>query len=251
LGSHRVAWWDPSVLALKVPESLGLRQQRLLQADESGLRSEEGIRAHAAWQEARAEVRTQAGTETVRVVRATERAEAVDAAEVARGEIQVEEVVPPSRRLRPRPHGKRFGTLVHAILAAVDLDADSNAVRAAAELEGRILGAPPDEVDAGTETVVAVLAHPLLERARVAARAGRCRREAPIAIQLEDGILVEGVVDAAFYEDEPEPAWTVVDFKTDVEIAGRIEVYRRQVDLYTRAIARATGRAARGVLLRV
>jgi ATP-dependent exoDNAse (exonuclease V) beta subunit len=61
-------------------------------------------------------------------------------------------------------------------------------------------------------------------------------------------VLVEGVVDAAFLEDE---AWTVVDFKTDVEIAGRLDEYTRQVGLYAAAVARATGRTARGVLLRI
>ena len=62
-------------------------------------------------------------------------------------------------------------------------------------------------------------------------------------------MLVEGAVDVAFREDGG--AWTVVDFKTDVELAGRLEEYRRQVALYAQAIARATGRPARGVLLRV
>jgi ATP-dependent exoDNAse (exonuclease V) beta subunit len=64
-----------------------------------------------------------------------------------------------------------------------------------------------------------------------------------------DDTLVEGVVDVAFVEDDA--GWTVVDFKTDVELAGRLEEYRRQVGLYVEAIRRATGRAARGVLLRV
>jgi ATP-dependent exoDNAse (exonuclease V) beta subunit len=45
--------------------------------------------------------------------------------------------------------------------------------------------------------------------------------------------------------------WTVVDFKTDVEIAGRREDYERQVALYAKAVAAATGERARGVLLSV
>src|SRR3989442_125348 len=86
-------------------------------------------------------------------------------------------------------------------------------------------------------------------RARAAARAGRCRRECPVGVQVESGVLVEGVVDAAFLEDGE--GWTVVDFKTDVEIAGRLDEYRRQVGLYAEAVARATGVRTRGVLLRV
>jgi len=92
------------------------------------------------------------------------------------------------------------------------------------------------------------LAHPLLRRAAVAARAGRCRRECPVTIRLDDGVLVEGVIDAAFVEDG---GWAVVDFKTDVEIGGRLEEYRRQVGVYAEAVGRATGVRARGVLLRV
>ena len=93
------------------------------------------------------------------------------------------------------------------------------------------------------------MAHPLMRRAAAAARVGQCRRETPVLLRLDDGVLVEGVVDAAFLEDGE--GWTIVDFKTDVEIAGRLEAYRRQVALYARAITQATGAPARGVLLRV
>jgi ATP-dependent exoDNAse (exonuclease V) beta subunit len=134
------------------------------------------------------------------------------------------------------------------MLATVDLDADRDAVAAVATLEGRLLGASDEETVAAIDTVVAALAHPLLRRAATATAAGRCRRECPVALRL-DGTLVEGVVDLAFAEDGTE--WTVVDFKTDVEIAGRLDEYRRQVALYAAAVARATGASARPVLLRV
>jgi ATP-dependent helicase/nuclease subunit A len=239
-GAHRVVWWDPATLALDVQASVGLAQQKLLTADERGERSAAGVRAHDAWQATRAAVRARAGTPSVRVVTATEHA----AAATPVPEVAVETL--PSDG--PRPHGRRFGTLVHAVLAAVELDASPDAVAEAAALEGRLLGAPEDEVATATDVVVRALAHPLLVRAAGAARIGRCRREAPVLLRLDDGTLVEGVVDAAFLDDG---AWTVVDFKTDVEIAGRLDEYRRQVGLYATAIARATGTPARGVLLRV
>jgi len=56
----RVVWWDPGILTLAVEETVGLRQQKLLEADESGATSERGIRAHAAWRETRARVRADA-----------------------------------------------------------------------------------------------------------------------------------------------------------------------------------------------
>jgi ATP-dependent helicase/nuclease subunit A len=63
-----------------------------------------------------------------------------------------------------------------------------------------------------------------------------------------DGILVEGVVDLAFEEED---GWVVVDFKTDQDLAGELETYRDQVRLYARAVTDATGRPAQAVLLRL
>ncbi len=267
LGEHHAVWWDPHVLGLGVEESVGLSQQKLLEADESGRRSEEGIRAHAEWQAERVRVRERAGAPCLRVVTATELAAATTAdggggeqerpaGEVSRRETDAAEVEVALESVardagRDRPGGKRFGTLVHAVLATVDLDADQAAVEGAARLQARLLRASPTEVGAAVTAVVAALEHPLLRRAAAAMNGGRCRRESPVAVVLEDGTIAEGVIDAAFYEDEPTPLWTVVDFKTDVEIASRLDEYRRQVRLYGHAIANATGVPARGVLLRV
>jgi ATP-dependent exoDNAse (exonuclease V) beta subunit len=237
VGSHAAVWWSPSALELEVEENVGLKQKKLLEADERGTRSQAGVLAHEAWQAQRARVRELGATPTVRVVTATERAAVMD--EVV--EVAVEVVGGPATR----PHGIRFGTLVHAVLAAVDLASPRAEVAAVAAVEGRVLGAPTDEVEAATDAVSAALAHPVL---RQAAAAKRLRRETPLAIVLDDGTLVEGIVDAAFEDDD---GWTVVDFKTDVEVAGRLEEYRRQVALYARAIEKATGRRARSVLLRV
>ncbi|HEV8485055.1 MAG TPA: UvrD-helicase domain-containing protein [Blastocatellia bacterium] len=149
-----------------------------------------------------------------------------------------------------RPHGKRFGILVHAILSLVDLEADRSGIEAVVELQGRVVGATSEEVAAATETVARAFEHPLLKRAAVAFLEGRCRRETPVAMLLEDGTLVEGKVDLAFVDDS-NVGWTVVDFKTDFEILGKLEEYRNQVGIYAQAISRATGSEARGVLLRL
>jgi ATP-dependent helicase/nuclease subunit A len=66
---------------------------------------------------------------------------------------------------------------------------------------------------------------------------------------MPDGTLIEGIVDLAF---EEAGEWTVVDYKTDREVAASgEEQYRRQVALYASAIAQATGQPARGILMRV
>src|SRR5207247_9395275 len=56
VGRHRIVWWDPATLALDVQESVGLAQQKILAADERGVRADEGVRAHAAWQAERERV---------------------------------------------------------------------------------------------------------------------------------------------------------------------------------------------------
>lgn len=65
---------------------------------------------------------------------------------------------------------------------------------------------------------------------------------------MPDGTLLEGIVDLAFEEDG---RWTVVDYKTDRDVSGSEEEYRRQVALYAAAIGQATGLPAQGVLVRV
>ncbi|HZP42934.1 MAG TPA: UvrD-helicase domain-containing protein [Candidatus Binatia bacterium] len=239
-GTHRVVWWDPAALELGVREAVGLRQTKLLEVDERGLRSEQGIAAHGAWQAAGRATRAAAAAPSLRVTTATEHA----AREGAAVDVAIAEVAVPSGR----PHGTRFGSLVHAVLATVALDAEPDAVAAAAGVQARILGATDAEASAAVDAVVAALGHPLLVRAAEAARAGCCRREVPVTLRLDDGTLVEGVVDAAFCDGG---TWTVIDFKTDVEIAGRLEEYRRQAALYARAVAGATGAPARAVLLRL
>ncbi|MEO1088744.1 MAG: PD-(D/E)XK nuclease family protein, partial [Acidobacteriota bacterium] len=73
-------------------------------------------------------------------------------------------------------------------------------------------------------------------------------REVPFTLQLEGKVLIEGVIDLAFFDGE---SWTVVDFKTDADPGPRLEDYRRQIAWYVHALAQLTGQAAEGVLLSV
>lgn len=258
VGDHRVVWWDPAMLAIDVEETVGLRQQKLLEADESGATSERGVRAHAAWRASRARVRADAGQPTMRVATATAWAATCaepaapppachEVAALAAG-VTVERVA--ARAGSARPHGASFGVLVHAVLAVVDLDADADAIVAATALQARLFGAHPDERAAASGTVRDALAHPLLRRAAAAARAGRCRREVALALTLEDGTLIEGVADLVF-RDETSAPWTIVDFKTDRDLDGPLSAYRWQLGAYAHAVARATGEPTTAVVLGV
>jgi ATP-dependent helicase/nuclease subunit A len=241
-GGYEVAWWDPRQLALDVQRVYGLRREDLILepgreiVDADRARYEDWLAARRAAQEAgaRPSVRVRVVTEWARA--RPDSGEAVDVElieAVARG---------------PRPSGPRFGTLVHAALATVALDATPAQIAEAVSLQARILGAPADEARAATALVASALAHPLIMRARDAWRAGRCRRETPVGCREPDGSLIEGVLDLAF---EDADGWTVIDFKTDAEIAAELARYRRQVGLYASVISRATGKSARGVLLRL
>jgi ATP-dependent exoDNAse (exonuclease V) beta subunit len=139
-----------------------------------------------------------------------------------------------------RPGGKRFGRLVHAVLAVIDLRATD--IAPIATSQARLVGATAEELAAAIAAVRAALAHPLLVRAAAAAEV---RREAPIVLATPEG-LVEGVLDLAFRDGD---AWTVVDFKTDAELADATARYAAQVRYYAAAITAATGRPATATLL--
>jgi ATP-dependent exoDNAse (exonuclease V) beta subunit len=136
------------------------------------------------------------------------------------------------------------------MLASIDLAADIDAIRASAVINGRLVGATEEESVAAVAAVHNTLEHPILRRAAASAMKGEIRRETPVLFKLDDGGLVEGVVDLAFREDTTEfVGWTVVDFKTDREFVVASDRYSAQVSVYSAAIQVATGLLTRGFLL--
>ena len=105
---------------------------------------------------------------------------------------------------------------------------------------------PTTEVTAAAALAARVLAHPLLAAARAADANGKCRREVPVTLTLDDGRLLEGVVDLAW---EHEGTWTVVDFKTDEDPSRELDAYSRQVGLYAAGLNRVCSGSSRGALL--
>jgi ATP-dependent exoDNAse (exonuclease V) beta subunit len=244
VGTHEIAWWDPNALVLDVEENVGVRQQRILEADESGAEVARGEENYVQWKDACSAAITQASRPsiTVQTVTAFAASAGLSAADLAR--IQIETV---SRAGIERPGGRRFGALVHAVLATVDLDASPDEIGEVAEANGRLIDATRGEIDAAVAAVCAALKHPLMQRA---ARAPALRRETPLQHQRGDGTLIEGVVDLAFQEANPDfNGWTVVDFKTDREIENAQNQYLAQVAAYVEAVRIATESPARGFLL--
>jgi len=232
-GDHQVVWWDPIGLRLDVALGFGLRQEEILAAEPAS-RAAEGIARYRQWQQERRHTLESGQLPAFRIVSPTDGVE--DPPE--RRTIHIEDASTAAQR----PGGRRFGILVHAILRDLDLRGTSAQIAALARVHARLLDAAGEETDAAAAAVEAAWAHPLLARARAAQR---CHRELPIHSRLEDGRMLEGVIDLAFVEQD---RWVVVDFKSDSENAAR---YERQLQWYLYALSKLTGRESAGHLLRI
>ena len=229
-----MVWWDPAGLRLDVPHSFGLRQEDILSA-EPAARAQEGIARYRAWKEHRLDTLEKGQSPEFRVVSPTEGLEDPP-------ERYPLHIMAGAAEGAQRPAGRQFGILVHAILRDLDLRGGADQIAALARVHSRLLDTTEEETSAASAALEAVWSHPLLERARAAER---CHRELPIQLRLEDGRLVEGVIDLAFVEHD---RWVVVDFKTDGGGLGR---YERQLQWYLYGLARLTGLGAVGYLLGV
>ncbi len=243
---YSVVWWDPHILHLNAASTLGLRRDDLIVKDGDMFAVEERMAEYERWRRDRTDAIEQAQRPSLRVQTATAWAAAVaelgiDEELAAAGAIEIVEL----GGAAGRPRGPRFGTLVHAVLATVALDASPADILATAETQGRILLSTAEEMRAAAAIGVAVLGHDLMARAR---RATVMSRETPVTWLQKDGTMIEGVLDLAFEENG---VTTVVDFKTDHELAVGESRYRAQVQQYVSAVERATGKQAKGILFKV
>jgi ATP-dependent helicase/nuclease subunit A len=246
---YTVVWWDPLMLDRGAEESRGLRREDLITRDASPEQVAADRAAFDQWATGREQLRA-AGAAPSLVVRSITEAAATG---IGDEDIARSIVVEDAAALEARPSGTRFGTLVHTMLAVVPLDAAPDDVRRLAETHALLLGATDEERGVAAVAVDRVLRHPRLAAARAAMAGGRpVRRELPLSMLIDGdspaSTLLDGQCDLA-YEDEQ--GWVVVDFKTDVWLRGGEDGYRRQVALYVEALARASSRPVRGVLLRV
>ena len=245
--SYSVVWWspEPSVLNLEAEAPLGLRRDDLIVKDVAPETRARYQREYMSWRSSRDEAVTRAQQASLTVMTATEAAAKGVSPECEHVDVRVEDLSGNSAR----EGGARFGTLVHALLADVPFDsADGGLVEHLTSAHGRVLGATSEEIDSAVEVVGRILQHPIFVDAARAARNQRCYRETPVTLRMETGGLIEGFVDLAF---EVNGEMVVVDFKTDRELEGALETYRRQVQIYAHAIATATGLPARGVLMKI
>jgi ATP-dependent exoDNAse (exonuclease V) beta subunit len=248
---YSVVWWDPHALSLDADSGYGLRRDDLIAKDGDPVKVAARLAEFRQWRAERDEAVARARVPSLRIRTATSVALDRTFGDVSTApEIEVIDF----SRSAERPFGPRFGTLVHATLATVPLDAGEQVIAAVARAQGRILPAAvrepyaEEEVYAAVEVVSSLLRDPLFDRVRQAERAGRCDRELPIVWKAPDGTLIEGTIDLAF---EDGAGLTVVDFKTDRELSTDLDRYRRQLTVYCQALGTLRNTIARGILARV
>jgi ATP-dependent helicase/nuclease subunit A len=252
--TYSVVWWDPRELEATPDDARGVRREDLISKDAKPADIAADRARYEEWRR-RKEAATQAGSApSMRVATATEAAAKTPGpqqAQIQSSSVLVEDA---SQVIDARPSGKRFGTLVHALLATLPLDADADEIADLTAVHAKLFAASDEERSAATAMAVTLTRHSRWSAARAAAAAGKkVWREAPVSMRIDDepgkpATIVDGQVDLAY---ETDGGWIVIDFKTDIEIASAQDAYKQQVALYAEAVAKATGVPAQGVLLRV
>ncbi len=235
-GEHQVVWWDPGLLRLDVQAQFGVREEQILSPHGNEDRTAEGLGQYERWKADRDRAAQQGKCSRYQVLTVTETQESPADFEAT---IRVETLPRPLER----PGGSRFGTLVHTILRDVPLAASGEDIDRLARIHARVLGALDREQEAAAQAVAAVLQHPLVARAH---QADPCHREVPVIVALEGNQVLEGTIDLAFAE---QGRWTVVDFKTDEDLATHRRLYEKQLLWYLFALKKTTGVTGEGWLL--
>ena len=212
-----IRWADIKLLKKKVHSPHGLKDEDLLSDSDQAAGS---MARYRRWQQQRQQFLSDRPGETIRPFLPS-----IDSV-TPPVESQIEVIQ--LERTITRPRGRRFGSLVHAVLNDGRI-----------ELHSRLLGASDEEKDEAAEIAVRVQAFPLFQNAV------KTLREVPITLPIETGEILDGVIDVALFDGTQ---WTVIDYKTDQADQGR---YIRQLQWYVWAMKQLTGQPARGVLLAV
>ena len=140
--------------------------------------------------------------------------------------------------------GAERGTLMHRALSLIPLEK----LRGAGDLYGAVKQAVHDMADREIFTYQEVMLLYIKgvadffggELGRRMLRSPRVQREWAFNLLMEEGTLLQGVIDCAFLE---EGAWVLVDYKTDriEDESAFIQRYQGQIDWYARALEKITG----------
>jgi ATP-dependent exoDNAse (exonuclease V) beta subunit len=235
VGQHKVLWWDPVALELDIEPDFGLRQEEILSRPDNPADEQLSLQEYQEWQKAQQVVRTWGSFPERSIFRPSE------AEQDPPGDLPAIAIERASR-MSPESRGKRYGTLVHTVLRDLDWDSPDQ-IEALARFHGNAMQASPEEILDASRVIEEALSHPRFQNARAAEVS---YREYPIAVKLDDGMLLEGSIDLLYRERE---RWQVIDFKTDRELASKKQLYERQLRWYVLAVSKLMGRPADGCLL--
>ena len=141
-------------------------------------------------------------------------------------------------RLEPAGGDAEAGTVVHAVMESLDLNAPleslREAARAAVAAHGLQRGFAPERTEDCLSIVMRLLADPVVAAVR---GAPEHHKEVPFAFP-EHGRVVVGSIDLCFPLDAARTRWKVVDWKFEVPAPGtaRRAAYERQLAVYAKAI---------------
>jgi ATP-dependent helicase/nuclease subunit A len=231
VGGGEVTWFDPALLNLAEKDPDALVNEQMLKGRPDQVRA--GKETYQAWLRRRTEIVEAGGQPSLRIVAATEWEKDGD------GEAPL--IISCNQAGRP-VSGRNFGKLVHAVIQRAAPGIDPESLAAMTRAQARRFMVREEEIDWAAKTVLSVLSQPVFQ---AAARAKRCHREHPVILRLEDGRIVEGVIDLAYWDGD---VWTVVDFKTGPADEER---YRRQLGLYASALRQFTGQPVQAVLVEI
>ena len=140
--------------------------------------------------------------------------------------------------------GAERGTLMHRALSIIPLEK----LRGAKNLYGAVKQAVHDMADREIFTYQEVMLLYIKglaeyfqsELGQRMLNSNNIRREWAFNLLMEEGSLLQGVIDCAFMDDG---AWVLVDYKTDriEDEEAFIQRYQLQIDWYTKALERITG----------
>jgi ATP-dependent exoDNAse (exonuclease V) beta subunit len=233
-GRHEVVWFDPAILELKVEESDEGLEDGLLRPTTS--EPARGLEDYSKWRDKRRAKLELGSRPTLRVQRITE-SDALFIDEQTRPDvIGFDTEQGPAVRVRT---GRKFGDLVHALLAHAPYPGDRAALEKLAAIHE--IGSKMNEADRNIAIEVALrgFAHPLVKKAFAS---NTVHREYPVTYEI-DGDLYEGVIDLTWFDGE---SWTVLDYKTG---PGDEPRYHRQISVYGAAMRRAKGMPVKLVVL--
>ncbi len=161
---------------------------------------------------------------------------------------QLEVVIPLPKR--PEYYGSntgaRKGTATHAAVQHLDFSDASDLAHVTAQIDGMVqreILSGEDRELIEDEKILKLAAGELGARFREKQKEGCLMRETPFTLSDEHGMLIQGVIDAWFEEED---GIVLVDFKTDAlgdrGVVSLAEKYAVQLDWYARALEKLTGK---------